>query len=68
MKKIILLFLITISCINYQLYAFQQQGTTILEIYNGKIDRIYSEILGEERPIWIHIPKDTSKKPGTLSS
>jgi predicted alpha/beta superfamily hydrolase len=69
-KYIFIIFIITtlISCQqkNIQQQNIQQQNITTHDntFENEKIDSIYTNILGEERPILIHLPNDidTSKK------
>ncbi|WP_346883450.1 alpha/beta hydrolase-fold protein [uncultured Algibacter sp.] len=51
MKKVYLIFLLC-------LYCFNSNAQSNNDINIGKIERIYSKILGEERKVWVHVPKD----------
>ncbi len=67
MRKIIFLLCISVSLANCQQKDNGKKDIAGLEnntIEDKKIDSIYTRILGEERPIWVHVPKtsDGTKK------
>ena len=54
MKKYVVSFILFITCTVWIHQLFAQNGDKIII---GSIDSIYSDILGEQRKIWVHVPK-----------
>ncbi|WP_400079270.1 alpha/beta hydrolase-fold protein [Winogradskyella sp. R77965] len=57
MKKYKLIIALIVSCLYAKSNAQYKQNEK-KEIVIGKIDSLYSEILKEQREIWIHVPDD----------
>jgi predicted alpha/beta superfamily hydrolase len=62
MKKFIFLLFIITALANCQKKEKNKQDIVGFEntVENKRIDSIYTKILGEERPIWVHVPKDSN--------
>ena len=58
MKKIILLFLLSILTNLVFAQGKVEKGTIVI----GKTDSIQSKILGEQRKIWVHVPNGVNEK------
>lgn len=51
------LLLFLLSCSQKEILPVRKGVVSNTNIAIGKIDSIYSEILGEEREIWVHVPR-----------
>jgi len=70
MKKYIIVFFTIAQLMSCQQNNAQQGALSIdsNSLENEKIDTIYTKILGEERPVWVHVPENggASKKHPVL--
>lgn len=57
MNKYGLIITLIISCVFFKIEAQSNQNPEG-QIVIGKVDSLYSEILKEQREIWIHVPQD----------